>query len=118
MHCTPAYVTKKNCFTGLQFSYSSCCMHVSHKNENFQKKKQQEKKYFITVTLFPPQIMLEQLFFQKNSLFCKLHIVHFCLRTVSHYRKHFHVIRLRRSFVPQKKHSRNIFYQGCINFGK
>ena len=106
---------KKNCFTGLQFSYSGCCMHVSHENENCQKKNLQEKKYFITVTLFPPQIMVEEPFFQKNSLFCKLHISHFCLLTVSHYRKHFHVIWLRRSFAPQKKHSRNILYQRCIH---
>ena len=44
-------------------------MHVSLKNENYQKKQQQEKKHFVTVTLFPPQILVEQPFFQKKKWF-------------------------------------------------
>ena len=38
MQCTPAYVKKNNSFTGSQFSYSDCCMHVSHKNENYRER--------------------------------------------------------------------------------
>ena len=122
MHCTPAYVKKNNCSAGPQFSYSDCCMHVSHKNENYQKKQQQEKKHFVTVTLFPPQILVEQPFFQKKK-------------------KKWFVLQIpRKSLLPaysfslssvfpdhlfysieqllKKKHSRNNFYQGCINFGE
>ena len=44
MHCTPAYVKKNICFTGSQFSYSDYCMHLSHKIENYKKKKKNARK--------------------------------------------------------------------------
>ena len=98
-------------------------MHVSLKNENYQKKQQQEKKHFVTVTLFPPQILVEQPFFQKKK------------------KKKWFVLQIpRKSLLPaysfslssvfpdhlfysieqllKKKHSRNNFYQGCINLGE
>ena len=83
MYCTLAYVKKNNCFTDPQFLYSDCCMHVSHKNDKLSKEKTARKETFCNVTLFPPQIM------QKNSLFCKFRVGHFCLLTVFYYHKYF-----------------------------